>query len=137
MSILNIQNALVQGFIDGAFNLNTAYDNNIDFEPQANTPWCEFRFVPNQPEPRTLGDTGEDEFTGVVNVILNYPQNSGIGETMEKADQLKAHFKPGKVFTDDGQSVRVTRCGLSRGGTNEAGFYQSVFTINWRSLAPR
>lgn len=137
MSLFKVQAALVQAFQNGTFNLPTVWENNQDYEPQTDTAWCEFRFIPNEPEPRTLGDQGEDEFTGVVNVILNYPLNSGIGETMEKADEIKAVFKPGSTFEDSGQTVRVTRSGLARGGETEAGFYQSVFTISWRALAPR
>lgn len=137
MSLSKIRSALAQAFVDGAFNLPTVYENKPDYEPQTNTAWCEFRFIPNEPEPRTLGDQGEDEFTGVVNVVLNYPLNSGIGETMEKADEIKAVFKPGQSFTHSGQSVIVTRCGLSRGGETEGGFYQSVFTISWKALAIR
>lgn len=137
MSIAKVRSALVQAFEDGAFNLTTVYQNRNNFEPQTDQAWCEFRFLPNEPEPRTLGDQGEDEFTGVVNVILNYPLNSGIGDTMEKADQIKAAFKPGQRFIHDGQSVAVTRSGLARGGETGDGFYQSVFTISWRALAPR
>lgn len=137
MSIAKIRSALVQAFTDGAFNITTVHENTNDFEPQTDTPWCEFRFIPNEPEPRTLGDQGEDEFTGVVNVILNYPLNSGIGETMEKADEIKTVFKPGTSFSYSGQSVQVSRSGLQRGGQTEAGFYQSVFTITWRALAAR
>ncbi len=137
MSISKVRAALVQAFNDANFGLTTVYQNTNIETPQANTPWCEFVFVPNEPEPYTLGDQGSDEFTGVVNVILNYPLNSGIGETMEKADEIKAFFKPGSSFTYSGQSVRVSRCGLSRGGATEGGFYQSVCSITWRATAPR
>lgn len=136
MSIASIQSALAQAFQDGAFNLPTVYENTDGYESQTDTAWCEYLFIPNEAEPVTLGDTGEDEFTGVVRILLNYPLNSGIGETLEKADELKAYFKPGRDFTYNGQAVQVTRSSVDR-GSNQNGFYQSPFTISWRATAQR
>lgn len=137
MSIKKIRSALVQAFESANFSLDTVYENTDGYTPNASTPWCEFYFIPNSPSALTLGDDGKNEFTGLVQVNLNYPLNSGIGDSMDKVEEITNVFKIGSDFTYDGQTVTVTRSGQDRGGQTDDGFYQSIISIQWRALAPR
>ena len=137
MSIAKIRSALVQAFENGAFDLPTVYENTDSYTPQANTPWCQFIFIPNQPNVLTLGSTGEDEHTGLVRVLLNYPLDTGSGAALLKADEIRAVFKAGTTFTYDGQSVMVRSCGVNQVSEITDGFHTTAVTITWRALTAR
>lgn len=137
MSVGDIRSALAQSFEDGNFSLPIVYENTDDYSPQASQPWCEFYFVPNSPVALTLGDEGQNEHTGFVQINLNYPLNSGIGDSMDKVEAIMTAFKIGSDHTHNSQTVTVTKCGQNRGGQTKDGFYQSIISIEWRALTPR
>jgi len=132
----DIRSAIAQAFENGNFGLPVVYENTGE-DQQGGQPWCEFSFTPNAPDVLTLGDDGENEHTGFAQVNLNYPLNSGIGESMDKVAEIMAVFKIGTDLVYNGQTVTVTRCGQDRGGQNENGFYQSIVSIEWRATTPR
>jgi hypothetical protein len=136
MSLQNIRSALAQAFQSGGFGLPVVYEN-APRSTQANAPWAEFFFIPNQPVVRTLGDQGQDEHTGIVQINLNYPLHEGPGRVLQKADQIRAVFKAGAAFTHTGQVVHIRSSGLSRAPQIEGGFFQCIFTIQWRANTAR
>ena len=113
------------------------YENDGEFNPQADAAWFQFFFIPNQPSVITLGDQGSDEHTGIVQINLNYPMNEGSGTALEKADELRALFKAGSKHIFDGQTVTAISCGLSGSGQIINGFYQTILTIEYKAHTAR
>lgn len=136
MSIHKIRSALVQAFESGGFSLPAVYENT-SHDSDADIPWCSFFFIPNQPSAATLGDQGEDDHTGIVQINLNYPLLNGSGEALQKADEIRAVFKAGATFSYLGQNVFIKSSGVSRASQVENGFYQTILTIQWQARTSR
>jgi len=137
MSLFKIRSALATAFSSGGFDLPVNYDNAKKVDVKCDLPWCEFYFIPTQPVVSTLGDQGEDEHLGIVQINLNYPINEGMGNLLKKADDIRAVFKAGTSLTYQTQVVRITSCGISRAAQVVNGFYQSILTIEFRALTAR
>lgn len=130
MSIFKIEAALRQAFSSGGFALPVAQENVV-YKPQAGTAWAELFIIPNRPAAVTLGDSGQDEYTGIMQVNLNYPLGEGSGLAAQKADEICAVFKGGAAFTYDSQTVHIRNSGKDRVAQNINGFYQTTLTITW------
>jgi hypothetical protein len=135
MSLTNIKGALVSAYVAGAFGLPTAHENKI-FKPVTGTPWASLFVVPNQPSVGTLGDAGEDNHDGFLQIDLNYPLNKGDGEALSKSDEMRDYFKAGSRHVHSGQVVTVTNCGRSIGRQVD-GWYRITLTINWYARTAR
>lgn len=128
MSDANVRSALTQAFVNGAFfsSSNVAWENK-KFDPPAN-PWARFTYIPNQPEVATLGDEGQDELTGILQIDLNYPQDNGLKDVSDKYESIRTIFAPGNIFTHAGQWVRISSCGRSHGRIVD-NYYRVTITI--------
>jgi len=135
MRFADLRSALIQSWVDGGFELDTAYPNR-KFDPVAGTPWAAVFILPNQPEVATLGDSGADQHDGVFQISLFYPPNQGDHDIMAKADAIAAHYKAGKRFSYDGQSLLVRNCGRAQGRLDD-GWYRIDLTINWVAWVDR
>lgn len=103
MRFLDIRNALVMSYIEGAFGLPAAYPNRkpsqaLKEAQQNNQPWCKFAVVPGQPDPVTCGDKGEDRHDGFFQVDINHPLDTGDTAGLILADQIAHRYKAGKKF---------------------------------------
>ena len=97
MRFLDIRNALVQSWIDGAFGLPWAKPGK-DFDPETGEPWASIHVLPAQPGVATLGDTGQDRHDGVFQIDLNWPLDSGDSPLLAKADEVARRFRAGTRF---------------------------------------
>lgn len=136
MSIAKIRSALVQAVQAGSFGLSVVYENTNSFTPQADTPWAAFSLSMTPPNVASLGDSGQNEYTGFAQLLLSHPLNSGAGASLEKADEIAAAFKPGSLLTYQGQAVRITRSGADSPFIDQ-GYYKTPVTIYWRAFAER
>ena len=134
MNLANIRAALIQSYVDGAFGLDTAYPNTT-LSP-GTTAWAQLDIIPNQPVVAALGENGTDEHTGIMQVALNYPLDTGDGAAVSMADTIRTQYKSGFSKTTNGQSVVITSCGRSAGGEVD-GWFRVVITINWYARTAR
>lgn len=88
--------------------------------------WFAVYYFPSQPTTATLGDAGEEELTGLVQVDVNVKSNSG--EKMQNAalTALESWFIAGRVMSYQGQDVTVTGCSRSPGRIAEASWKISL-----------
>lgn len=131
---IKIDQALTQAYVSGGFNIATAYEN-APFTPTAGTPHAIVEIIRNSADPITLGAGGVDETTGLLQIRLRYPVNSGAHPAKSKADEMMMYFRIGRVFVYEGQRVQIVS--KDRGsGRNDEGWYQLVlrFEFNARTL---
>ncbi len=131
-----IDSALVQAFENGSFGLPVAHENK-HFEPAADIAYAELFIVPNPSEVLTLGDGGQDVFTGFMQIDLRYPLDEGSGPAKQKATDIQGVFKTGARFTYSGQEVFVTGSGRNGTGRREDGWYRTTITVNWEARVTR
>jgi hypothetical protein len=131
-----IDAALIAGFRAGAFfsDSNVAFENR-DFT-QPTTEWAKVTNMPNVPSPSSIGSNGSDENDGVFQVDLYFPQNTGKGLALAKADAIAGVFKAGASFTNSGQAVLIERCGISP-AKNEDAWLRIMVSIYWRAFVYR
>ena len=116
-----IAECLVKAYLDGGFNLPTAYENWAFSKPGPDEPWAALFLLPDKPRPVTLGPHGEDEHRGILQVDLHYPLNSGTA---------------GRRFIHNGTGVSVRSCGRGRGREDD-GWWTVPVSINWYSKLHR
>ncbi len=105
---------------------------NDGFDPSGKTKWASVFFVPNQPEPVTLGQQGDDRQTGFLQIDFNIPQGKGSGQMRAWLNAARQTFVAGKSFTQNGQIVIVTTAGATQGRNVDNWFRKSV-TIAFRT----
>lgn len=135
MSLANIRGALIKGLLDADIDLPMAFENR-PFTADKAAAWAAVFVLPNQPDVATLGDTGEDEHTGIMQVNLNYPAGQGDADILATCDTLRAYFHAGKNITYNAQPVTIRSCGRSVGRVVD-GQYQIIMSINWYARTAR
>lgn len=130
---IKIDQALTQRFIDGAFGLQIAHENQ-QFTPTPQTPYAEIRVLQNDATAGTLNNTNDTD--GVFRVILRYPQNTGAIAAKQKANQIFAAFKVGQRIVYEG--VQLTITGNQRQpGVVQDGWYSLILTMPYRAAIER
>lgn len=112
MSMPDVREALQQGFVDGAFNIQTFIENE-KFTPPNGVEWAMMFFLPNEPEPTGLGLKGEDLVTGILQVDLNYPLGRGTKNVFAKYEEIRKYFFAGRKFTVGTSSPAIISAGSS------------------------
>lgn len=74
---------------------------NDGFDPSGKTQWASVFFVPNDPEPVTLGVQGSDRQTGFLQIDVNVPQNTGSAAMRDWQNAGRAEFVAGKSYRLD------------------------------------
>tara|TARA_R110002020_G_scaffold472424_2_gene700439 strand:- start:969 stop:1397 length:429 start_codon:yes stop_codon:yes gene_type:complete len=105
---------------------------NDSFEPFGKTQWASVFFVPNQPEPVTLGVQGSDRQTGFLQIDLNVPQDTGSGAMRAWQDAARQDFVAGKTFTEAGQAVVIVSTGWTQ-GRNVDNWFRKSLTVVFRT----
>jgi hypothetical protein len=134
----DIDKALMQGVVDAALALPIAQENVAFNKPTDGSPWASVWIIPSPDGVRavTLGDDGEDEHVGIVQLDLNYPTGRGVDDVRAKGDQVAAFFSVGKALSSGVAKVTVSSCSRSRGREVE-GWYRVSMTISWYARVPR
>lgn len=113
MSFANINKALVEAYDGLGLGLATAYEGR-DFNPVQETAWSRVSNVPAPVTIASMGRRGEDEHIGLFNVELFYPTNKGIGDMLEKADEVASEFVAGKRYYEGALCVLIRSCSRSQ-----------------------
>ena len=137
-AFLNISQALIDHYRAGAFftDSQTAWENAAFVKPANTQAWSAVFLLPNQPTSESSGAGGGDGHTGIFQIDINYPANSGSVQAMTKADSVSQYFKGGTRIAYGGQQVQILTCGRSQGRPVD-GWYRVSLTINWTAFVQR
>jgi len=128
-----IYQALVQSFIDGAFGLPIAYEND-DYSPIAGTAYAELEVAENAENGFTLNDLNDE--TGYLQIGLNYPTGAGAIPARAMETTIADAYPIGTVLTYGGQSLEVT--GVQRPSpAPRDGWYRRLLRINFVAYIQR
>ena len=130
---IKIDQAFIQSFIDGAYGLGTAYQNQ-PYTPIAGTPYAELLNIPNDITALDLKDTNETD--GLFRIILRYPVDSGAFAAKNEAETIMADYSIGSSVSYSGQSARITAVNRQQGVVEES-WYVTLITISYRAFIPR
>lgn len=136
MSLIDIDGALIQGYIDIGQALPTAYEG-ADFKPPSNAPWASVFIIPADSPPATLGAGGMDEHIGFMQIDYNTPAGAGRAGLIAYAQAVRNQFVAGKTFTRNSQTVTVDS--VDRSNIRHVdGWLRISLTINWtaRTIRP-
>jgi len=114
MSEVKINAALVTAYRAAlpALSSATAYEG-MGFTPTIGSKWGQVFNLRAAADVASLGVGGQDDHTGVFQIDVNVPENSGTAALLADADTLRAYFVVGRAFTYQSQSVRVRRADVS------------------------
>ena len=130
---IKIDQAFIQSFIDGAYGLETAYQNQ-PYTPTAGTPYAQLLNIPNDITALDLTDTNETD--GLFRIILRYPVDSGAFAAKNQAETIMAEYSIGSSVSYSGQSARITAVNRQQGVVEES-WYVTLITISYRAFIPR
>lgn len=101
---------------------------NAAFKPVLGTPYAETFLLTGHPDGATLG-SGFKRDVGVFQVTLCYPDNAGTDAVETKAEEIRARFKRGTVFSADGIRILVDRHPDNGPGQNAPGWYRVPVSV--------
>lgn len=130
---IKIDQAFIQSFIDGAYGLETAYQNQ-PYTPTAGTPYAQLLNIPNDITALDLKSTNETD--GLFRIILRYPVDSGAFAAKNQAETIMADYSIGSSVSYSGQSARITAVNRQQGVVEES-WYVTLITISYRAFIPR
>lgn len=91
---------------------STAYEG-VAFTPTVGSKWAKVKNMRAGDDVASLGVGGMDESTGVFQIDVSVPENTGTATLLADADTLRAYFVAGRLFTYQSQTVRVRRADVS------------------------
>ena len=106
-----------------------AYPNN-ELETKPDAVWLQIHNMRSESAPATLGDAGEDNHPGFLQIDINFPSNKGTKEVLSKADEFAAYFTAGKTLVYAAQEVKVLSCSLTQ-GRYVGGYYRVSLTVTY------
>lgn len=133
-NVVDLEKALLTGVVGCALGMPVALENAPFDKPSG--PWAATFIIANQPSPRTLGDGGEDEHDGILQIDVNYPRLSGRAATLAMVGQITSYFYAGRALVYGATTVRVSSCGKPRSREVD-GWYRTSLTIEWYARIAR
>jgi hypothetical protein len=135
---IGIENALVDAVISVDSVTPMGYPNRDlkDASKPASGLWIQLHNLRGDSSPVTLGDAGEDDHPGILQIDINYPLNKGTASILTKADEFIAFFTAGKAIFSGAQEVRIASCSLSAGRHVE-GYYRLSVSVNYYARTTR
>jgi hypothetical protein len=127
--VIEIDQALVNTFINGGFSIATAHEN-LPYQPTAQTPYAELIVLQNDVTPATLNDSNDTD--GVFRVLLRYPLNTGAIAAKQKAAQIFTVFAIGARLSYNGVTLTIMR-NNRQPGLAEDGWYKLVLDMPYRA----
>lgn len=127
MRLGDIFSALVTRYQAGNFSLTTVWPNTDETPTGAH---ARFWYLPAESDIGSLGDTGTDVQTGIVQLDLMYPSSVGIGDVIAKSDEIMRYFQRGHSCSYNDQYVLITGSSATQ-LRNEDGWMKCVVTIKW------
>ena len=139
MSISNVRKAMtsaVKTVLDTiGFSGATSWEN-APFDNSKMPKWAKVTFVSVPPFVTTLGAGGDDRITGYIQVDLNVPQGSSVGDLDSWIESLRNEFVAGKGYPYGGTTTTIINSGPNAGSVFDNWYRKSV-TITYRADLPR
>lgn len=133
MADLRIDQALVKLFVDSAFGLPIAHEND-NYEPTAGTSYAEIFVLQNDTTPFSLSDSNETD--GVFRVILRYKLDKGAIAAKTMADTIFQAFGIGLRVVYDSATLTIINHSRQQ-GIPEDGWYKLVLSIGYKAVIRR
>lgn len=131
--MIEVDQALVKAFVDGAFGLPIAHEN-LFYEPTPGTAYAQLVVFQNDVTAYSIAHS--DETDGVFQITLRYPVNKSAGPAKIKADAILSAFKIGTRLVYSTQRVTIMSA-RRESGVPEDGWYKIVLTINYKAFTKR
>jgi len=125
-NITDAREILHQALIDANLGIPLAYENN-EFQPDAHETWGAVFYLPNIAEPVSLGSFGDDELTGVFQIDIYTPTNTGEAVALGLLQKLRIAFSAGRVYKNPYSEVLIKRSGQNP-SMNAGVFHKSTFS---------
>lgn len=131
MSLVDIDGALVQGYLAMALGLPTAYEG-VKFTPPDTSDWASVFIVPADSDPFSLGVNGTDLHVGFMQIDFNTEPGKGRAGLTAYAQAVRDAFIVGKGYTRNSQNVRITSTSRSQVRRVDSWLRLSM-TVNWQA----
>jgi len=132
MTMINIDGALIQAYIDLAMGLDTAYENEQFTPPTDGSDWASVFIVPASTDFNSLGVNGTDLHSGFMQIDFNTKHGTGRAALVGYAQTIRNEFVGGKGYTRSSQNVRITT--VERTSVREVdGWMRLSVTVNWEA----
>lgn len=122
----------ISAALDGALNtfasgasVAVAWENS-NFEPTTGTKYLRPTLLPADTTQAESGSSGKDFTTGIYQVDVICPINTGKGEAVNLADDIADTFSRGSIHTYNGVNVRIRRASRRAGNRDGAWFIVPV-----------
>jgi hypothetical protein len=132
MSIASIQTALV-AHLKTLSTLPTLQEENSRFAPKSTDNYSRVTLLPAQPQQISVGTTGKDLLTGLLQVDIFVTLDSGIDAGNALADAVIAHFPRGQIVSHDNTSALCQRSWRQTAGRFNT-HYQIPVVVQWASI---
>jgi hypothetical protein len=91
-------------FSVAVINSGVVYDveiatENVSYDPRSGVAYISTHLFPLPVYQATLGSEGVDMVSGLFQISVNYPADSGMTDLLTKVDELNSVFKSGAQFT--------------------------------------
>lgn len=110
MSELKIHGALVTAYLaSGVMPVERTAFEGREFAPDQGQSWARLTALPSGREPAAMGTDAPQEWTGILQVDLFHPKNTGHAPILGDVDKLLGYFRSGRRLDYQGQGVLVRR----------------------------
>lgn len=135
MGQLDIEKALITKLESLNLGIELFYEN-YKVTPPNKQPYAIVNVSHDQPFVATIGDGGEDNHDGFLQILLKYPLGKGAGDAKEMADTICSQFKAGVYCTHLDQSVIIRNSGIGPAFDSDSR-YTLPITVNWYARTRR
>jgi hypothetical protein len=108
----------------------------VDFTPPSDAAWVAVEKLPIATNSVTMGEGGEDEERGILQLSLYFPSHLGEGALRAAVGKTKRYFTPGSTSTYSGAVARFQQTKNSPFFRDDARFCCHV-SIYWRGRTTR
>jgi len=109
---------------------------NSSFDSSRKSIWAGITYFPNDKRQRTIGRKGFDVSNPFIQIDLNIPENTGEGVMLKWFQKIEDFYMNGRIFSENSDSVIVTRSQISQGRFTDS-FFRRSFTIYFRTNTKR
>ncbi len=132
MALIDIDGALIHGYIDIGLGLDTAYEGEEFPPPTDGSDWAAVFILPAVTDFNSLGVNGTDLHEGFMQIDFNTPHGKGRAQLLSYAQSVRDEFVGGKAYTLNSQRTRITT--VERSSVREVdGFMRLSMTVNWEA----
>lgn len=131
MSVKSIRQALEVALNTWATTNTTVIAwQNIQYNPTKGTKYIRASLLPAETLNPTLGDSFNRK-EGILQLLLYFPDGTGVGASETLADSLLAYFARGESFTAGGIVVRMLESPSISAGFNDNGWFVTPVSIRY------